>query len=469
MAEFDRVTDPTPAADGLSDGRSASCVAYVLKGYPRISELFIASEIYRLERLGVPIRLYVLKPSDESTHHPVVDRIRAVPTYLPEMTSLSESSLRRWIIRNLPSFRRQLLSTLRHHPVGLARATASAAAQSWRARTGWRPRTIYVKELLQAVALADELPTGGDVKHLHAHFAHGCTTVTWLTSIITGLPFSFTGHAKDIYRDSLNPAGLLRRKLDAADFALTCTGANLDHLHHVAPEADIELAYHGLNADFTALLASAPPPSPPTDTFRLVSVGRQVRKKGFDVVLHAVAELHERGLALELVIAGEEGPEGNALRRLATELGVESLVTWRGTVTQAELLAEYRHASAFVLACRVDADGDRDGIPNVLVEAMAAGVPVVSTAVSGIPELVDHGSNGQLVPPDDSHALADAIWRVAKDPQLAATLAAAGAATVATNFDGEHLARRLAERFACSHTVTRSTKPTTATTATRPT
>jgi glycosyltransferase involved in cell wall biosynthesis len=422
-------------------------VAYLLKGYPRISELFIASEIWRLEQLGVPLRLYVLKRSEETMHHPVVDRIRAAPTYFPDTTSLSGTGLARWLARNLPAFRASVMHAVRRHPVGFTRAVAAATAQAVRARKGWRPRSIYVKELLHACELTRELDSAGDVTHLHAHFAHGCTTVAWLASTITGIPFSFTGHAKDIYRESLNPAGLLARKMRAATFATTCTGANLDHLREVEPHAHVHLAYHGLNADFSALLADAPAASPPAELVRIVSVGRLVPKKGFDVLVRAVAELRDRGLDVELVLAGEDGPQATAIRVLADELGIADRIVWRGTVTQAELLAEYRRSSMFVLACRVDGDGDRDGIPNVLVEAMAAGLPVVSTTVSGIPEVVEDGVNGLLVPSEDPHALADAIWRIAEDPGLAESLRTNATTTIADHFDGDRLAAELAVRF----------------------
>lgn len=422
-------------------------VAYVLKGYPRISELFIASEIWRLEQLGVPLRIVVLKPADEDTRHPVVDRIRAVPTHLPETTSLSASGLPRWLVANLPTFARPLGRVALRHPLGLVHAAGAAAAQAWRARTGLRPSRLMAKELLLATAVVDELDRAGDVRHLHAHFAHGCTTVTWLASIVTGLPFSFTGHAKDIYRESLNPAGLLARKLRAAEFATTCTHANLDHLRAIAPDAEVHLAYHGLNAEFSALLADAPAPTPPSDRVRIVSVGRMVPKKGFDVLVRAVADVRDRGIDVELVLAGENGPERGAIRGLVDDLGLGDRVVWRGTVTQSELLAEYRRASMFVLACRVDDSGDRDGIPNVLVEAMAAGLPVVSTSVSGIPEAVRDGDNGLLVPPESPGALADAIARIATDPGLADRLRERAACTIAEHFDGDALAAELAYRF----------------------
>jgi glycosyltransferase involved in cell wall biosynthesis len=421
-------------------------VGYVLKGYPRRSELFIASEIWRLEQLGVPVRLFVIKGPDEAEHHDVVDRIRAVPRHLPDTTSLSGQPLGRWLADNLAAFRPALRAVARRHPVGLVRAAAATLAQSWRARRGWRLKNLYAKELLQAVALADEVDRAGDVATLHAHFAHGTTTVTWLASMICGLPFSFTAHAKDIYRESLNPAGLLVRKLRAAGFVATCTRANLEHLQALAPEADVHLVYHGLNPDFARLLeagSSEEGRRPPT-TLRVVSVGRQVTKKGFDVLLHAVALLRQRGVEVDLVVVGETGDATPTIHALVEELDLEDVVELRDACGQADLLRLYRGATAFALACRVAEDGDRDGIPNVLVESMAAGLPVVSTAVSGIPELVHDGENGLLVPPNDPAALADALARIGKDPALRERLAAEGPVTVARDFDALSNARRMA-------------------------
>jgi glycosyltransferase involved in cell wall biosynthesis len=171
-----------------------------------------------------------------------------------------------------------------------------------------------------------------------------------------------------------------------------------------------------------------------------------VPKKGFDVLVEAVAELTARGVELELVIAGEDGPDAANVRRLVAERCPDA-VQFTGPLSQCELLALYRGADVFALACRVDADGDRDGIPNVMVEAMAAGLPVVSTAVSGIPELVRDGENGLLVPPEDPGALASALLRLATDVPLRDRLAAAGRDTVAERFDGDVLARRMAGLF----------------------
>jgi len=417
-------------------------VAYVVKGYPRRSELFIAGEIWRMERLGTTIRLIVLTPRDEDEHHAVVDEVRAVPAYLPATTSLSATRALPWLRANLRPFLPALGRVARRHPLLLIRAAGMAAAQSVRARQGWRPRKVYLKELLQSVAVADRVAAAGDVVHLHAHFAHGATTVTWLAARLCALPFSFTGHAKDLYRESLNPAGLLARKLRAAAFAVTCTGANAEHLRSLGTGTPVHVVYHGLNPDFARLVEDDRRPVA-LPRFRILGVGRMVDKKGFDVLVDAVGLLRDRGVDAELVIAGEDGPAAAAVDAVVARRGLAAVVRRTGPVTQPELLELLAGCSVFALACRVAADGDRDGIPNVLVEAMAAGVPVVSTRVSGIPELVTNGVDGILVEPDDPCALAEALAGLATDEVARRRLGAEGRRTVAARFDGDVLVREL--------------------------
>jgi glycosyltransferase involved in cell wall biosynthesis len=424
-------------------------IAYVLMGYPRMSELFIASEIARVEEQGTRLRLIVLKPSDETRRHPVVDRILAEPVYLQDFTSLADRSFVRWLRDNLPASAGAIGRVARRHPLRLARTAGWAAAQAWRDRRGWRPRAVYLKEWMRAAAVADELSRGEPVTHIHAHFAHRTTTVAWWAAHLVDLPFSFTGHAKDIYQTNQNPKGLLARKMRAAEFVVTCTDANRQHLEAIAPGAPVHVMYHGLNADFARLLADAPPVGRP-DRLRIISVGRLVDKKGFDVLIDAIALLAERGVDVTAAIAGEPGDCEAGIRQRVTSAGLDDRVEFLGTLSQADLFAEYRRSSVFALACRITGDGDRDGIPNVLMEAMAAELPVVSTAVSGIPELVESDVNGLLVPPEDAEALADAIWRLAKDPALAHRLAQAGARTIAEHFDGEALARQMSRLFAGS-------------------
>jgi glycosyltransferase involved in cell wall biosynthesis len=424
-------------------------VAYVLKGYPRLSEIFITSEIYRLEQLGVKLRLAVIKHGDELRTNTLFNRIQARPNYLPQTSSLSQTSLRSWLQLHRGDFRPALNSVRRQKPAGLARAALAAFSQAVRARRSffaW-PRKLYLKEFLQAVWTARFILDAGDVRHIHAHFCHGSTTVAWLTSIITGLPFSFTAHAKDIYCGSLNPAGLLRRKMRAARFVVTCTDANREHLLQIEPNANVRCIYHGLNAEFVGLLLDATNPAEKNGHFRALGVGRLVPKKGFDVLVEACAILKRRGFHFETAIVGEHGEHEAELRQQIDAHGLRDRVRLLGPLEQSRLYTEYQRADIFCLPCRVLDNGDRDGLPNVLMEAMACGLPVITTPVSGIPEIIKDGHNGTLVPPDDATALANAIQRIRSDRMLARNLGRAGRSTVLERFDGDKTAMELAALF----------------------
>jgi len=444
------------AARPMQPPADADHVGYVLKGYPRLSEVFITSEVHRVEQLGLPLRLFVLTQAESGDRHPVVERVRAVPVRMPATTSLTGTTTRAWLRRNGSAFAPALRRVVRAHPLGVARSAGMALVQAVRARKRFwaAPRKLYLKEWLLAVSLADEVLTAGDVRHLHAHFAHGTTTVTWLAATMTGLPFSFTAHAKDIYSAELNPAGLLRRKLDAARFAVTCTGANVEHLRGLGSPTPVHLVYHGLSADLAVVARATAAGAGPrhavgtaeraaAQPVRLLAVARLVRKKGLDVLVDAVAVLHARGRDVEAVLVGEDGDAAADLRAriAAAELG--DRVRLLGALRQDQLGDLYRAADVFPLPCRVMDDGDRDGIPNVLMEAMVFGLPVVTTPVSGIPELVEDGETGLLVPPEDPAALADAVERLVDDAGLRLRVTAAARRTVTSRFDADLMAARL--------------------------
>ncbi len=430
-------------------GRTGT-IAYVLKGFPRLSETFIASEIYRVERTGLQLRLFVLKPRAEVTQHPVVEKIQSMLSYMPSVTSLSQTWLSVWLIRNYPVFAIGMFRTCVRWPVGSARAFVLALSLSFSARKskGFSLRGIFIRDYLLATALADRLRQTPEVRHLHAHFCHGATTVAMLASCITGIPFSFTAHAKDIYVPSLNPAGLLGRKLRAARFAVTCTEANRRHLKNIEPGADVHRLYHGLNVDFAELLTSNHRVGSQEHTkTRILAVGRLVPKKGFEVLVQACAKLKDEGLSFELRIAGEDGEAGDAVRSAIARHQLQGSVTVLGPLSQQQLYHEYNAATVFCLPCRIARNGDRDGVPNVLVEAMACGLPVISTLVSGIPEVVTHDVNGVLVAPDNPDALALGLTRLAVDPSLRARLGAAARVTVRDGFDGADSAAMLSSLF----------------------
>lgn len=424
-------------------------VAYILKNFPKLSETFIASEIYRLEQLGVDLKLLVIKPCGDDARHAVVARIKERPYYLPATTSLSETSLFKWLKLHLPDFRRSVAAVCKQNPGGVLKAARFALFQSIRARRSFfgLPRKVYLKEFLQAAAMAEQIIPDKDVKHIHAHFAHGATTVAWMAAMMTDLRFSFTAHAKDIYLESLNPAGLLARKMDAAQFVVTCTEANRSHLQALS-KTPVHCLYHGLTVDFSELLnESQTVRHERNGHIRALAVGRLIEKKGLDTFVEACGILKERKVNFEALIVGESGDAEAKVRRYVESNRLSAHVQLAGAMPQTRLFAEYRRADVFCLPCRILENGDRDGIPNVMVEAMACGVPVVTTNVSGIPEVIINGRNGLLVEPDDPTALADSLEKIYLDKSLSARLSNAGLETVKERFNGEISARKLAEMF----------------------
>jgi glycosyltransferase involved in cell wall biosynthesis len=289
-----------------------------------------------------------------------------------------------------------------------------------------------VRRLGQAMVLAREWPDGAG--WLHAHFIHTPASVADYAGRLRGVPVSISAHAKDIWT---SPDWELSGKLDRARWTVTCTGTGFRHLQALAADPGrVHLSYHGLNLDrFPAFAGTRPPRngSAPDDPVQIVSVGRAVPKKGYDSLLRALAAL-PAGLHWRFTHLGD-GPERKILRALAEELGIAGRITWRGAVDQAEVLQAYRDADLFALACRVTEDGDRDGLPNVLVEAASQGLAAVTTAISAIPEVFQDGANAWLVPPDDPAALAVALTAAIRTPHARADRGAAAAGRVRSTLD----------------------------------
>jgi glycosyltransferase involved in cell wall biosynthesis len=406
-------------------------VVFILKGYPRLSETFIAQEILALERLGLDIRIVSLRHPTDKDVHPVHREIRAPVNYLPEYLYQEPLRVIRawWRARRQPGYR--------------------AAREAWIA--DWR-RDLTPnrgRRFGQALVLATELPAmvPGGVTHLHAHFLHTPASVARYAAIMTGLPWSCSAHAKDIWT---TPAWEKREKLAALDWLVTCTRSGFQHLSALAgPAASrLELVYHGL--DFRrfppfAAQHNMRDGSAADDPVRLLTVGRAVEKKGFDDLLAALALL-PAGLSWHLTHVGG-GPLSRALKAQAAALGLAGRISWRGPQPQERVLAEYRAADLFVLPCRIGGDGDRDGLPNVLMEAQSQGLAVISTTLSGVPELVEDGVTGALVPPQDPAALAAALQALIADPARRRRLGEAGAAQVRLRFDMAAGITALARRF----------------------
>ncbi|MEM8614945.1 MAG: glycosyltransferase family 4 protein, partial [Cyanobacteria bacterium P01_H01_bin.105] len=281
-------------------------------------------------------------------------------------------------------------------------------------------------EFLQGCYLAWKLQDLG-ITHLHAHFANVPTATAEIAQAFTGFSYSITAHAKDIY---LSNKDALDRRMAKAEFVLTCTDYNRRHLEQISTSrTPIHLAYHGLDiARF-----SPAPRAQPSDIPLILSVGRFCEKKGFPYLLKACHLLKQVGMPFRCVIVGY-GPLEATIRQQISALELNDHITLVGKLTQDQLIEYYQRADIFVLPCLVTDDGDRDGIPNVLLEAMAMEVPVVSSNISGISELVRSNENGILVSEKDALGLAQALEALLRQPEMRTILGKAGRLTVLDKF-----------------------------------
>lgn len=386
-------------------------IAYILKMYPRFSETFILNEVLELERQGVQVHIFSLKKPDDGRFHADLSRVRAPVTYVPESALLDP--------RAFYEAHRQLFTlTPSRYRGALWQAIGRALAQ----------RSLgSVKHFLQAGYIALRLQRAG-ITHVHAHFASAATSVAYNVSRLLGISYSFTAHAKDIYLNSVR-ADVLERKLSAARFAVTVSDYNRAYLARLRGGDRVVRIYNGLDLQqFSRNGATADDPP------LVLAVGRLVEKKGFADLIHACDLLQRTGCRLRCRIVGK-GPLERQLRALIDDLQLENVVELAGPLPRDALLNLYPRAAVFVAPCVVGSDGNRDGLPTVLIEAMALGVPVVSTAVTGIPELVEDGRTGLLAPQHDPAALATAIRQVLENPARAQTLAQAARAGVEREFD----------------------------------
>lgn len=399
--------------------KPAAPLAMLVKTWPKLSETFILEEVLGLERAGVALRLYALAPPSDEIRHPVVATVRAPLVTVPPPTARHALG---YLVRHL--------AVAAASPLRYVRALGSA----WRQRTGG--------EFLRGGWLAAQLARDG-VAHLHAHFISTPAEVAAAVSAISGLPFSISAHAKDIYtsRDSD-----LQRRLHAARFTVTCTEANRRALAALAPEARVQRMYHGIDHGLFHPGRREPASGVPL----VLAVGRLRAKKGLDTLIDACRLLRSRGLAFRCQIVGY-GEEQGRLQAQIDERGLTDTVQLLGKLAREQVIACYAQTQVFVQPSRITADGDRDGIPNVLLEAMAMGLPVVATRISGIPEVVKHRHNGLLVGAEDPSAIADAVQQLVETPVLAAQLGRSARRTVTHDFDNDRNLRVLLGLLAAAH------------------
>jgi glycosyltransferase involved in cell wall biosynthesis len=403
-------------------------LAIVLKGYPRLSETFIAQEIAALERRGFAPLIVSLRHPTDRHRHPVHERIAAPVMYLPEYLYQEPLRVIRgwWRARKLAGYRQARGQWLRD------------------LRRDFTPNRG--RRFGQACVLAAELPRA--IQWLHCHFLHTPASVTRYGGMMRGLEWSASAHAKDIWT---TPDWEVAEKLGDCRFLVTCTQVGLQRLQALAPQPQrIELVYHGLDfAHLPAMPAATGSARDGRDAGQpviILSVGRAVPKKGFGDLLQALALL-PRDLHWRFVQLGG-GPLRPALIAQASQLGLAERSQFIGGRPQQEVFAQYQTADLFVLASRIAEDGDRDGLPNVLMEAQSQGLACVATDIAAIPELIEDGVTGVLTPPGDTAALAKAIERLIRDPALRTRLGAAGSQRVREKFSFEAGVDRIATLLA---------------------
>jgi glycosyltransferase involved in cell wall biosynthesis len=405
---------------------SSRRIAVVLKGYPRLSETFIAQEILALEERGIPLDIWSLRRPTDKAVHPMHERIRAPVTYLPEY--LYQEPLR--VLRGLLWSARQ-------------RNVRALLQVFWRDLRR-DPTPNRLRRLGQAGVMARELPEA--VTHIHVHYLHTPASVVRYAALLTGRSWTFSAHAKDIWT---TPAWEKREKIADAAWGVTCTAQGAAHLNALAPAPDrVTLAYHGLDLGrFPAPPASRPARdgSDPADPVRIVSVGRAVGKKGYDDLIKALAALPE-GLHWRFAHVGG-GELLDSLKIQAGASGIAGKIAWVGARPQPDVIAVLREADLFVLPAKEARSGDRDGLPNVLMEAASQGLAIITTDFGGIPEFIGDGSEGQLVRPGDWEALSNAINLLARDPQRRAGLGSAAYLRLSRDFTMQDTVDLLAARF----------------------
>ena len=400
-------------------------LAVVVKGWPRLSETFIAQELVALEEAGLRFDIWSLRhPTDVKTH-PLHDRLHAKVRYLPEY------------LRDDPARVAAAREAAQSMP-GYAQALDAFERDLARDDTPNRRRRFG-----QACVMAHELPA--DTRGIYAHFLHTPSSVARYAAILRDLPWSFSAHAKDIWT---SPEWELREKLDPAThgaaFGATCTAFGAKHLRDLAADPDrIDLVYHGLDL---SRFPDAPTRATrsPADPFQMMSVGRMVEKKGFDNLIDALALLPKTLDWRWTHIGG--GTLSDEMKKRASDHGINDRIIWRGACDQPEVIAEMRKADLFVLPSRIAKDGDRDGLPNVLMEAASQKLPILSTPVSAIPEFIDSGVSG-ILSDDAPAALAGAMQDFAADPDLGPRLAEAAHTRLHAEFTMAPGIRQLYQRL----------------------
>ena len=394
----------------IDSNQLKTSIAIVLKGYPRLSETFIAQEILSLEKAGVSIIIISLRKPTDPYIHPVHEKIKAPISYLPEYLFNEPIRVLRswWQVRSNPRYK--------------------SARRIWRKHLLRDFSPNRVRRWGQALVLAAEFSP--EINHIYAHFLHTPASVAHYASMLTGHTWSVSSHAKDIW---LTPNWEKTEKLESCSWAVTCTNYGYRHLNDLVP-GKTHLSYHGLDTKQLSQkkYSNILPHSDQGDLLRLLSVGRAVKKKGFSVLIEALSNLPKNINWHWTHIGG--GSELEKLQKLSHKLGLTEKITWRGAQPQNGVFEAYENSDLFIMPSIIATDGDRDGLPNVLMEAASKKVCCIATNLPGITEFIRHDETGWIVPSKNSKELTRSIISLSQDPAKRVRLAESANNLLATHF-----------------------------------
>lgn len=393
--------------------KNTARVGYVLKTYPRISQTFVLTEILAHERAGLDMDIFSLRRTDDTRFHAALSQVKS-PVF-----QIARASTR------VNTVLRELRENALHLP-NLWQVLEEFGAEA--------------EDLLQAAQISRAIQERGIV-HLHAHFGTVSTAVARLASRITGVSYSFTAHAKDIYHESVLEDEL-RQKIVDAEQVVTVSEFNVNHLRERfgSGAGHVKLVYNGL--DLNEFQLENYDDRPPL----ILGVGRLVEKKGFEVLVRACRILRDRGVQFQCEIAGGGVLEQELKSQICAQ-DLQQQIVMSGALAQEDIKDRIRGAALLAAPCVHASDDDRDGLPTILLEAMALGTPCVSTPVTGIPEVVQHEDTGLLVAEGDAEALANACQRLLEDRALGLKLVQHARALIEQRFDIDKNSERLRASF----------------------
>lgn len=397
-------------------------LAYLLKKFPRLSETFVLNEMLGQEELGRDLHVFSRRAPDDEPTHPQLERLRASVEVLPHPRHIDP-----W----------QTIFAEEPESGGLFARVGEVVreARSWK-------HDRFPSLLAEALYLLPRTRELG-IRHLHVHFATDSAVTAMILADLGGPGYSITAHAKDIYRNTISWE-LHDRLFRKSEFVVTVCDANARYLaEKLSPEAAdrVRRLYNGIDRE-----AFAPTPDSDRDPQHVLSVGRLVEKKGLHVLVDAVGRLLPTHPDLRVTIVGD-GDQRSSLEARIAAAGLQDRILLTGPRDQAEVRKLMATATVFCLPCIIGADGNRDALPTVLLEAQACGLPLVSTTVTGIPEILDHGRAGVVVPENDVAATAEAVGRLLDEPEERARLVRAGLEHGQENFDVRRSAAILGRWF----------------------